>query len=156
MSINKVNTTVEEQSFKFLTNQSSILHTVETNNITVNGVNVIVEKPKRGDVMCITHYERDGVLLDADKQKVVWIDGLSINPKQLSQEYEPVGICLVVKGNKVIVRYREEKSLYWADTQRFELPNSSIMNDGAEHTLKITLNKVENPNPLVLTSDDTM
>ena len=71
MSINKVNTTVEEQSFKFLTNQSSILHTVDTNKITINGVNVIVDKPKRGDVMCITHYKEGGVLLDADKQKVV-------------------------------------------------------------------------------------
>lgn len=155
MSINKVNTTVEEQSFKFLTNQSSILHTVETNNITVNGVNVIVDKPKRGDIMCITHYKEGGILLDADKQKVVWIDGLSINPKQLSQEYEPVGICLVVKGNKAIVRYREEKGIRWSAGERWELPNSSIMNDGAEHTLKITLNGVENPTSLVLTSADT-
>ena len=74
MSINKVNTTVEEQNFKFLPNQSSILYTVDTNKITINGVNVIVDKPKRGDVMCITHYKEGGVLLDADKQKVVWID----------------------------------------------------------------------------------
>ncbi len=155
MSINKVNTTVEEQSFKFLTNQSSILHTVDTNKITVNGVNVIVDKPKRGDVMCITHYKEGGILLDASKQKVVWIDGLSINPKQLSQEYEPVGICLVVKGNKAIVRYREEKGIRWSAGERWELPNSSIMNDGAEHTLKITLNGVENPTSLVLTSADT-
>ena len=155
MSINKVNTTVEEQSFKFLTNQSSILHTVDTNKITVNGVNVIVDKPKRGDVMCITHYKEGGILLDADKQKVVWIDGLSINPKQLSQDYEPVGICLVVKGNKAIVRYREEKGIRWSAGERWELPNSSIMNDGAEHTLKITLNGVENPTSLVLTSADT-
>ena len=155
MSINKVNTTVEEQSFKFLTNQSSILHTVNTNKITVNGVNVIVEKPKRGDVMCITHYKEGGILLDASKQKVVWIDGLSINPKQLSQEYEPVGICLVVKGNKAIVRYREERGFRWSAGERWELPNSSIMNDGAEHTLKITLNGVENPTSLVLTSADT-
>ena len=86
MSINRVNT---GESFKFLANQSSILHTVDINKITVNGVNVIVDKPKRGDIMCITK-----------DQKVIWIDGLSINPKQLSREFEPVGICLVVKGNK--------------------------------------------------------
>lgn len=155
MSINKVNTTSEEQSFKFLTNQSSILHTVETNNITVNGVNVIVDKPKRGDVMCITHYKEGGILLDADKQKVVWIDGLSINPKQLSQEYEPVGICLVVKGNKAIVRYREERSFRWSAGERWEFPDLSIMNDGAAHSLIITLNGVSNPNRLLLTSADT-
>ena len=33
-----------------------------------------------------------------------------IEPKQLSKEFEPVGICLVVKGNKALVRYKEEKS----------------------------------------------
>ena len=150
MAINKVNTTVEEQNFKFLTNQSSILYTSDTNNITVNGVNVIVDKPKRGDIMCITKYrDAEGTLLDADKQKVVWIDGLSINPKQLSQEYEPVGICLIVNGNKAIVRYREEKSFRWSASERWELQNSSIMNDGAEHTLQITLNGTVNSNPFV-------
>ena len=156
MSINKVNTTGEEQSFKFLTNQSSILHTVETNNITVNGVNVIVDKPKRGDVMCITHYKEGGILLDASKQKVVWIDGLSINPKQLSQEYEPVGICLVVKGNKAIVRYREERSFRWSAGERWELPDQPLMNilDGAAHTLRITLNEGSSY-ILALTSADT-
>ena len=152
MAINKVNTTAEEKSFKFLTNQSSILRTADTNNITINGVNVIVDKPKRGDVMCITHYKEGGILLDASKQKVVWIDGLSINPKQLSQEYEPVGICLVVKGNKAIVRYREERSFKWSAGERWELPNSSIMNDGAEHTLKITLSGKVNSNLFTFTS----
>ena len=140
MSINKVNTTVEEQSFKFLTNQSSILLNSDTNDITVNGVNVIVDKPKRGDVMCV----KDG--------QVVWIDGLSINPEQLSSEIEPVGICLKIKGNKALVRYREEKSFRWSAGERLELPNSSIMNDGAEHTLQITLNGKVNSNPFVYTA----
>ena len=156
MAINKVNTTAEEKSFNFLTNQSTILRTVDTNNITVNGVNVIVEKPKVGDVMCVTKYKNNsGTLLDADQQKVIWIDGLSINPDYLSEEYEPVGICLVVKGNKALVRYREERDFRWSAGERWELPNSSIMNDGAEHTLKIKLNGVENPTSLVLTSADT-
>ena len=60
----------------------------DTNDVTVNGVNVIVDKPKRGDVMCVKNGQ------------VIWIDGLSINPKQLSSEIEPVGICLKIKGNK--------------------------------------------------------
>ena len=156
MSINRINTTVEEQNFKFLANQSSILHTVDTNKITINGVNVIVDKPKRGDVMCITHYKEGGVLLDADKQKVVWIDGLSINPTQLSQEYEPVGICLVVKGNKAIVRYREERSLIWSAAKRFKLPTHDKMNSGKSLTVKIILDgKSDNPKILRLTSTDT-
>ena len=156
MSINRINTTVEEQNFKFLANQSSILHTVDTNKITVNGVNVIVDKPKRGDVMCITHYKEGGTLLDANKQKVVWIDGLSIDPTQLSQEYEPVGICLVVKGNKAIVRYREERSLKWLGAKRFKLPIHAKMNSGKPLTVKIMLDgKTDNPKILRLTSTDT-
>lgn len=155
MSINRVNTTVEERNFKFLTNQSSILHTVDTNKITVNGVNVIVDKPKRGDVMCITHYKEGGTLLDANKQKVVWIDGLSIDPKQLSQEYEPVGICLVVKGNKAIVRYREERSLRWSNAKRLKLPIIPSMNDGNPHNFTIVLDGAWNSKALALTSADT-
>ena len=155
MAINKVNTTAEEQSFKFLKNQSSILHTIDTNRVTVNGVNVIVDKPKRGDVMCITRYKENGVLLDADKQKVIWIDGLSIEPTQLSQEYEPVGICFAVNDNKALVRYREEREVAYGAAQRWELKYSSIMNDGAEHTLNITIKGSIHPNPLILTSVDT-
>ena len=87
MSINKINTTQEEQSFKFLTNQSSVSYTTDTNNVTINGVNVFVNKPKKGDIMCV----KNG--------KVIWIDGLSINPALLSTEFEPVGICVVAYDN---------------------------------------------------------
>ena len=85
--------------------------------------------------------------------QVVWIDGLSINPEQLSSEIEPVGICLKIKGNKALVRYREEKEFMWSSAvNRLELPNLSIMNDGVEHSLKITINFDENPNTFVYTA----
>lgn len=137
MSINKVNTTSQEQTFTFYSDQSSILRTTDTNNITMNGVNVIVDRPKRGDVMCITNYKTDGVLLDADKQKVVWIDGMSINPNFLSQEYEPVGICLSVKGNKALVRYREEKELTFKKVERYHIGYSSYYMSNSLNTDKI-------------------
>ena len=158
MSINKVNTTVEEQNFKFLTNQSNILYTSKTKKITINGVNVIVDTPKVGDVMCVTRYtDENDSLLPADQQEVVWIDGLSINPKQLSQEYEPVGICVAINGNKAMVRYREERyNIKWSAGERWELPNLSIMNDGAEHTLQIKLNNKVNPNPFTFTAESRL
>ena len=92
MAINITNNT-GGGDFKFLTNQSSILHTTDTNDVTINSVNVIVDKPKRGDILCV----KDG--------QVIWIDGLSINPDQLSSEIEPVGICMVINGNKAIVKH---------------------------------------------------
>ena len=139
MAINKVNTIDEEQNFDFLTNQSSILYTSETEDTIVNGVNVIVDKPKKGDIMCITRYEKGRVILGADHQKVVWIDGLTINLKQLFKKYEAVGICLNVKGNKALVRYKTEKALRWSAVDRWEIPNSSIMNDLGDHTIQIVL-----------------
>ena len=60
MAIIKVNNTSEESSVNFLTNQSSILYTSDTNKITVNGVNVFVDKPKVGDIMCVTRYTDEG------------------------------------------------------------------------------------------------
>ena len=141
MAIIKINS--DEESVKFLKNQSSILHTSDTNNITVNAVNVIVDRPKVGDVMCVTRYkDKNNSLLPADKQKVIWIDGLSINPKQLSQKYEPVGICVAVKGNKAMVRYRKEESYEWSTKARLEL---QITNEDirklmtGSHTFKIFL-----------------
>ena len=111
MAINNVINTTEEKNFTFLSNQSSILHTTDTNNITVNGVNVIVDKPKRGDIMCVRK----------DNGQVVWIDGLSINPAQLSSEFDTVGICLNVDGNKAMVRYKTEKECRWAAADRWEI-----------------------------------
>ena len=143
MSINIVNTTKEEKDFKFVQNRTSILHTNSTNKVTFNYVNAIVRSPKVGDVMCVTRYiDEDGSLLSADKQKVIWIDGLSINPKQLSQKYEPGGICVAVKGNKAMVRYRKEESYEWSTKARLEL---QITNEDirklmtGSHTFKIFL-----------------
>lgn len=109
MAINLVNTIKEAQNFIYLKNQSTILRTNETNDIYFNGVNVVVNKPKKGDVMCVTRYtDTSGNLLSADEQKIVWIDGLSINQKQLCEELATVGICVAINGNKAIVKYKTD------------------------------------------------
>ena len=144
MAINRVNTPEEEQQFKFLSNQSSILHTIDTNNITVNGENVIVDKPKRGDIMCLAN----------DKNKIVWIDGLSINLKQLPGAYEAIGICLSVKGNKAMVRYREERDMRWLAADYWEL--QSDISYGLPQTLYFKIDGKQNSqNPLVLSGVQT-
>lgn len=122
MAINTIISTAQEQDYTFLPDQSSILRTSITNKITVNGVNVIVDQPKRGDIMCVTN------------QKVVWIDGLSIDPQQLPSEYTPVGICLLIKGNKALVWYKEKINESWSKGNRWDLeavndPNSDFSYD---------------------------
>ena len=135
MAINKVKTTEEEQSFKFLSNQSSILRTVDTNNITVNGVNVIVDKPKRGDIMCID-FDPEVMLV----KKVVWIDGLSINLKQLSGHYEAIGICLSVKGNKALVRDREERDMRWLAADYWVMESHKFEPGTQSRPVNVTIN----------------
>ena len=150
MAIIKVNNTSEENSVNFITNQSSILYRSDTNKITVNGVNVFVDKPKVGDIMCVTCYtDEGGALLPADQQQVKWIDGLSINPKQLSQKYEPVGICVVINGNKAMVRYREEKVFKWSASERWEMPQLLPIINQRSHSFRIKLNGTNNPNLLM-------
>lgn len=105
MAINSVNTINDAQNFVYLEDQSTILRVNETDDIKLKGVNVIVNKPKKGDVMCVTRYrDTGGNLLSANEQKIVWIDGLSINQKQLCEELETVGICVAINGNKAIVK----------------------------------------------------
>ena len=61
--------------------------------------------------MCVTRYtDESGNQLPADKQKVLWIDGLSIVPNQISAKIEPIGICLHVDGNKAMVKYKTDDS----------------------------------------------
>ena len=125
MAINVVNST-GGRDFKFLKNQSSILLNSDTNDVTVNGVNVIVDKPKRGDVMCVKNGQ------------VIWIDGLSIIPEQLSGEYEPVGICLNVDGNKAMVRYKEITGYTkWGEKNRWKLDNDYF--GGSSVNVKLNL-----------------
>lgn len=54
MAINIVNTEEDAQNFPYFGNQSTILFTNETKDIDLNGVNVFVDRPKKGDVMCVT------------------------------------------------------------------------------------------------------
>ena len=134
--INKVTNIEAADSYKFLTDQSTILRAENENKVKVNGINVIVDKPKRGDVLCLTHYtDSDGNLLDKTKQKIFWIDGLSIVPKELSEDLDPVAICWRVYGNTAYIRYRKEESRKWrADGYSDTIPTTPISyyicNDG--------------------------
>lgn len=132
MAIKSVNATSEENDVKFDKNQSSILHTLDTNTVTVNGVNVEVKRPKKGDVLCV------------NGGQVVWIDGLSINPAQLPQGLETVGICVAINGNKAIVKYRKGETFKWAAANSYLLADTiKSLFDNVSHTLKVSLNGTE-------------
>ena len=72
---------------------------------------------------------------------------MSITPKQLSQEIEPVGICVAINGNKAMVRYRKEANKMWAAVDRFELEYRPYMNNGVSYTYFIKLDGEQYPTP---------
>ena len=77
---------------------------------------------------------------------------MSINPTQLSQEIEPVGICVAINGNKAMVRYREEKWLRFTNADRWELTINSAMTDGVEHSLAVSISNQTVSEPFVYTA----
>lgn len=119
-------TSEELKDITFSEDESTILYVSDTNKIIYNKVNTIVDRPKRGDVMCINTY---------DNNNVVWVDGLSINSYAgLTNSYlDPVGICIKMKDDDdALVAYRENTLASWQDSQslltRYELNSELIDN----------------------------
>lgn len=131
MSFNNIQTSTSNlNNFKYLNNQSTVLHIEDSNKLDIHGVNVITNTPSVGDVLCITcKTDESGSLLGPDKQDIVWIKGMTINYNTfLTSMYEPVGIVYKVRGRTAYVRYREEPQLYLGRTLRFDVtPNISLL-----------------------------
>ena len=118
-------TSEELKDITFSEDESTILYVSDTNKIVYNKVNTIVDRPKRGDVMCINTY---------DNNNVVWVDGLSINSYTGLKKIhlDPVGICIKMKDDDALVAYRENTLASWQDSQssltRYELNSELIDN----------------------------
>lgn len=137
MTFNKVTTQAEAAKFSFLKDQSTVLHTTDTNDVNINGVNVITQTPTCGDVLCITRKMDNGALLGPDKQDIIWVKGLTINYAEFPDDiYEPVGIVYKVRGRTAYVRYRTEVSRFYSDCDRFDITGSA-MTDGTAHAVDI-------------------
>ena len=137
MTFNKVETQTQAANFNFLKNQSTVLHTTESNDVNINGVNVITATPTKGDVLCITRKMLRGSLLGPDKQDIVWVKGMTINFEEFPNDiYEPVGIVYKVRGRVAYVRYRTEVNRRYSYCDRFDITGSA-MTDGNPHTVDI-------------------
>ena len=137
MTFNKVTTQADAAKFSFLKDQSTVLHTTESNDVNINGVNVITQTPTRGDVLCITRKMSNGALLGPDQQDIVWIKGLTVNYAEFPDDiYEPVGIVYKVRGRTAYVRYRTEVSRFYSECDRFDI-SGSAMTDGNKHAVDI-------------------
>lgn len=130
MTFNKVETQAQAAAFNFLKNQSTVLHTTESNDVNINGVNVITATPTKGDVLCITRKMSNGSLLGPDKQDIVWMKGMTINFAEFPDDiYEPVGIVYKVRGRVAYVRYRTEVNRHYSDCDRFDITGDAMTDD---------------------------
>lgn len=140
MSFNKVQTMAEVEGYKFIDDQSTLLHVTDWNATILHGINVLVEKPERGDVMCVTLYkDADGNLLPSTQQEIKWIKGETVDYTQWSKELDPVGIVYRVNGRVASVRYKTESSGRWSECDRWMITGAS-MTDGVAHTAKVVFN----------------
>ena len=137
MTFNKVETQAQAAAFNFLKNQSTVLHTTESNDVNINGVNVITTTPTKGDVLCITRKMSNGSLLGPDKQDIVWVKGMTINFEEFPDDiYEPVGIVYKVRGRVAYVRYRTVVNRIFSECERFDITGDA-MTDANSHAVDI-------------------
>lgn len=135
-----VDTKENLSQYKYSTRQSSIIRANETNDIRINGVNIVVDMPAVGDVLCITRKMENGKLLGPDSQEIVWMRGSTIEAASFPGDlYEAVGVVYKVQGRHVWVIYREAPELRFANVTIFKV--YSIFS-GSSATITITNLKI--------------
>ena len=119
--------------YKFPETYSSILQETKTNDITINGINVITKTPSVGDVLCITrNMTTNNTLAGPESQDIVWLKGSTFNFDSFRGDlYEPVGIVYNVIGRTAYVEYRKHGSCAYADVKiyKLEIPDDLISNE---------------------------
>jgi hypothetical protein len=122
--------------YKFPETYSSILQETKTNDIIINGVNVITKTPSVGDVLCITRNKTsNNTLAGPESQNIVWVKGSTFNFDSFRGDlYEPVGIVYNVIGRIAYVAYRTYGSRAYADVKiyKLEIPDDLISNEPDE------------------------
>ena len=123
MAFNIVQTQQEADKFTYKKNQSTVLYTIDTKNISIHGCNIITKTPTAGDVLCVTQrYKQNSdssgwTLLPPQSQDIVWVKGDTVNMDVWPTEtigdikirsIEPVGICYKVRDRKAYVLYGKE------------------------------------------------
>lgn len=138
MSFKTISTQALADAYTFPTEQSTVLHVAENNNVTVNGVNVVTKTPAVGDLLCITrNTDSNGYLLTCDNQSIVWIKGDTYTHTFFPKDkLEAVGVVYKVQGRTASVLYREAAEMQYAAANRL-FSNSPYMSDGVAHAVDI-------------------
>ena len=111
-------------NYSYSTRQSTIVRAKDTNDVKINGVNMTVDIPAPGDLLCITKYMDGDTLKGPDEQKIVWMKGSTINAATFPTDiYEAVAVVYKVQGRHAWVIYKDAPEYKFADVTRYAADN---------------------------------
>lgn len=113
-----------------LTTESGVDLIESSNEVIVDGANVIVSNPKVGDIL---------VLDESNKKRYIALD--TYKAAVFPAAWTIVGVVAHRQGNKIIVVHKQNASKKWSEVFRWYLAGST-MTDGKSHTQNFTFNSV--------------
>ena len=108
--IKDFNTVKEFNAFTPEQTESTLLHVEETNQVAVNGVNVVTHNPQVGDA----------IFLD-DQKKVIFIQGSTIVRSLISNNWTHVGYVYMRKGRQVGVIDKNAADVKYLDVCQYAI-----------------------------------
>lgn len=127
-------------NYSYSTRQSTIVRAKDTNDVKINGVNMTVDIPAPGDLLCITKYMDGDTLKGPDEQKIVWMKGSTINAATFPADiYEAVGVVYKVQGRHAWVIYKDTPKNRFADVYSYKQNGGGVTGDV---TFTCTVNKI--------------
>ena len=108
--IKDFNTVKEFNAFTPEQTESTLLHVEETNQVAVNGVNVVTHNPQVGDA----------IFLD-DQKKVIFIQGSTIVRSLISNNWTHVGYVYMRRGKQVGIINKDAADRKWLDVCQYAL-----------------------------------
>ena len=106
--------------------ESTVSLIENTNRIAINGVNVVVDDPKVGDIVC---YDED--------RKIKFIALDTFQAGTFPAAWETVGVVVLRKGNQVKIVSKTSESKKWMDVYQYIVSGYTL--DGIEHTATLKL-----------------
>ena len=108
--IKDFNTVKEFNAFTPEQTESTLLHVEETNQVAVNGVNVVTHNPQVGDA----------IFLD-DQKKVIFIQGSTIVRSLISNNWTHVGYVYMRKGRQVGIIDKNAADVKYLDVCQYAI-----------------------------------
>ena len=90
------------------TSESTVSHIIDTNEVKVDGVNVVTSNPKMGDAVFID-----------EEQRIRYIQGESVVASGLPGGWTHVGEIIERRGNKVLVLNKTEADMKYLDVCQY-------------------------------------